>query len=369
MRTLIYSISMSLNSFIAGPRCDIGWSAPGAGRAHGLPQSSRRARSARTCSRRGPVTRTCCPGIPPRRTRPTLSTWSSPRCGGAFQGGVFSTTLRQVRGHARLASDDVASEVARLVEQPGEGVVSVGGAGLASTLIELDLIDEYRLFVHPVVLGGARRTSRPRTGRPGWSWRRPGRSTPGSSTFATGVDEALAVARLRAAGCVFAEEEATADPVSGPDPGELDAMVERRAGGLPLEQVIGWAEFCGLRIAVDPGVFVPRRRTQFLVRQAVASPGSPGTRPARSHRRRPVLRHGRDRRRDRRAVAGAELHAADIDPAAVRCARRNVPGPVYQGDLYAPLPPAAGPGRRPGRQRALRAHHRDPLAPAGGPGS
>src|SRR5260370_42260273 len=53
-------------------------------------------------------------------------------------------------------------------------------------------------------------------------------------------------------------------------PGELSEMVERRAAGLPLEQVLGWAEFCGLRIAVDPWVFVPRRRTEFLVQEAVA---------------------------------------------------------------------------------------------------
>ncbi|MDT7599793.1 MAG: release factor glutamine methyltransferase, partial [Pseudonocardiales bacterium] len=53
-------------------------------------------------------------------------------------------------------------------------------------------------------------------------------------------------------------------------------MVDRRARGLPLEHVLGWAEFCGLRIAVDTGVFVPRRRTEFLVRQAasLARPGA-----------------------------------------------------------------------------------------------
>jgi dihydrofolate reductase len=67
---------------------------------------------------------------------------------------VFSTTLAEVEGNARLASDDVASEVARLKEAPQDRVVSVGGAGLASTLIKLDLIDEYRLFIVPVVLGG-----------------------------------------------------------------------------------------------------------------------------------------------------------------------------------------------------------------------
>lgn len=109
-------------------------------------------------------------------------------------------------------------------------------------------------------------------------------------------------------------------------------MVERRAAGLPLEQVLGWAEFCGLRIAVDPGVFVPRRRTEFLVQQAAAlarpgaivvdlccGAGAIGAALA-------------------EAVEHAEVHAADLDPAAVRCARRNVPGRVYQGDLYQPLP-------------------------------
>jgi release factor glutamine methyltransferase len=115
-------------------------------------------------------------------------------------------------------------------------------------------------------------------------------------------------------------------------PGELSAMVERRAAGLPLEQVVGWAEFCGLRVAVDPGVFVPRRRTEFLVQQALkrvrpqdtivdlcCGAGAIGAALA-------------------AAVDRAELHAVDIDPAAVRCARRNVPGHVYQGDLYQPLP-------------------------------
>jgi release factor glutamine methyltransferase len=109
-------------------------------------------------------------------------------------------------------------------------------------------------------------------------------------------------------------------------------MVDQRAAGLPIEQVLGWAEFCGLRIAVEPGVFVPRRRTQFLVEQAIA------------------LARPRDVVVDlccgtgavaaalAAAVDPAEVHAVDIDPAAVRCARRNVPWRVYQGDLYEPLP-------------------------------
>ncbi|HTX28663.1 MAG TPA: putative protein N(5)-glutamine methyltransferase [Streptosporangiaceae bacterium] len=145
------------------------------------------------------------------------------------------------------------------------------------------------------------------------------------------------VTRLRAAGCVFAEDEARLLSSSARTPEELAVMVERRVVGLPLEQVLGWAEFCGLRIAVEPGVFVPRRRTEFLARQAAplirgGSPivdlccgaGALGAALAAS-------------------VEGVEVHAVDIDSAAVACARRNLEafgGQVYEGDLFDPLPPA-----------------------------
>ena len=152
------------------------------------------------------------------------------------------------------------------------------------------------------------------------------------------------VARLRAAGCVFAEDEARLLVSSARTPAELAAMVDQRVSGLPLEHVLGWAEFCGLRIAVDPGVFVPRRRTEFLARQAIAL--------AREDDRSPVVVElccgaGAVSAALAAALDRAEVHAADIDPAAVRCARRNLTaagGRVYEGDLYAPLPPryAAG---------------------------
>ena len=154
------------------------------------------------------------------------------------------------------------------------------------------------------------------------------------------MEEDQVVARLRAAGCVFAEEEARLLGEAARTPAGLEAMVGQREKGLPLEQVVGWADFCGLRIFVDPGVFVPRRRSEFLVATAVslasrASPvivdlccgtGALGLAVA-----------------ARLAAAGraAGLHAADIDPAAGGCARRNVEpagGRVYQGDLFAPLP-------------------------------
>jgi release factor glutamine methyltransferase len=166
------------------------------------------------------------------------------------------------------------------------------------------------------------------------------------------VAEPSIVARLRAAGCVFAEDEARLLIATARSPEELDAMVERRAAGLPLEQVLGWAEFCGLRIAVDPGVFVPRRRTEFLVEQAVFLVGGGGGDPTPPN---PPNPPGPSARPDAivvdlccgagaigaalaAAVEHAEVHAVDIDPAAVRCARRNVPGQVYEGDLYQPLP-------------------------------
>ncbi|HXQ96261.1 MAG TPA: putative protein N(5)-glutamine methyltransferase [Candidatus Acidoferrales bacterium] len=144
-------------------------------------------------------------------------------------------------------------------------------------------------------------------------------------------------ARLRAAGCVFAEDEARLLAFAARTPEELAVMVGRRVAGLPLEQVIGWAEFCGLRIAVDPDVFVPRRRTEFLVRQAAAlacphdvvvdlccGAGAIGAALAAS-------------------VSRLEVHAVEIDPAAAACARRNLEGSggrVYEGDLFDPLPPA-----------------------------
>ncbi|MBO0774124.1 MAG: putative protein N(5)-glutamine methyltransferase, partial [Actinobacteria bacterium] len=154
------------------------------------------------------------------------------------------------------------------------------------------------------------------------------------------------VSRLRAAGCVFAEDEARLLMSAARSPADLTAMVDRRAGGLPLEHVIGWAEFCGLRIAVDPGVFIPRPRTEFLVRQAELVAGQAAG-PGENRDRVVVLDlccgSGALGVALATALAGAELHAADVDPAAVRCARRNaaaVGGHVYQGDLYQPLPAA-----------------------------
>ena len=67
---------------------------------------------------------------------------------------VFSTTLSEVRGNARLASGGLAAEIERLRGEPGPGEIAIGGATLAAEAAALDLIDEYRLMVYPVLVGG-----------------------------------------------------------------------------------------------------------------------------------------------------------------------------------------------------------------------
>jgi release factor glutamine methyltransferase len=164
--------------------------------------------------------------------------------------------------------------------------------------------------------------------------------------------EAEVVSALRAAGCVFAEDEARLLLAQSRTPAELGRLVRRRVLGEPLEQVLGWAAFDGLRIVVEPGVFVPRRRTELLVREA--------TEVVRAARRPAVVV---DLCCGSGAVAaavaarlgerpGVDLHAADVDEAAVRCARRNLAGAaeVHQGDLLDALP-----GRLRGRVAVLAA--------------
>jgi release factor glutamine methyltransferase len=141
--------------------------------------------------------------------------------------------------------------------------------------------------------------------------------------------------RLRAAGCVFAEEEARLLREAAGDGRDLASLAARRIAGEPLEHLLGWVDFGGLRLAVEPGVFVPRGRTALLVGRALAAlAGVPravvvdlccgcGAVGAALLAARPDL----------------DLHAADVDPVAVHCARRNLPpGRVHQGNLYTALP-------------------------------
>jgi release factor glutamine methyltransferase len=150
------------------------------------------------------------------------------------------------------------------------------------------------------------------------------------------------VATLRRAGCVFAEDEARLLLARARTADELAAAVARRTAGEPLEQVLGWAQFCGLRVAVRPGVFVPRRRTELLVRLAALVARSAG------HSRAPVVLDlccgtGAIGLALADRIGPIDLTAVDLEPAAVQCARANlepVGGAVHEGDLYGPLPGA-----------------------------
>ncbi|QKS12306.1 putative protein N(5)-glutamine methyltransferase [Curtobacterium sp. Csp1] len=150
----------------------------------------------------------------------------------------------------------------------------------------------------------------------------------------TTARDALA-ARLRAAGSVFAEDEADLLLEAGDgDPVRLRALVQRRLAGEPLEVVLGWAAFDGHRVRVAAGVFVPRARTAVVVEQTAR----------RLHRY--------DRVVDLCCGVGAisvallgrvgalDLVAADVDPDATDVAAENIGdrGIVVTGDLFAPLP-------------------------------
>jgi dihydrofolate reductase len=152
MRKLIYSMGVSLDGFIAGPDGDIGLLAPDEelhrfhnrqAREMGVHLYGRRLYEVmsywETAAEENPSA--------PEHELEFARIWKeTPKV-------VFSTTLERVEGNSRLAQDDVVEEVRRLKQQPGKDM-AVGGAGLASTFMRLGLIDEYRPFVHPVVLGG-----------------------------------------------------------------------------------------------------------------------------------------------------------------------------------------------------------------------
>ncbi|MEO9138765.1 MAG: putative protein N(5)-glutamine methyltransferase [Jatrophihabitans sp.] len=146
------------------------------------------------------------------------------------------------------------------------------------------------------------------------------------------MDVEEVVRQLRSAGCVFAEDEA-ALLVAAATGDDLSALVARRVAGEPLEPLLGWAEFCGLRVIVDAGVFVPRRRTALLVHCALPLLPRPGVFVDLCCGSGAVALAVRTARPD------LEVHAADLDPVQVRCARRNLgSATVHGGDLFAALP-------------------------------
>jgi dihydrofolate reductase len=148
MRKLTYSMGVSLDGYIAGPGGDFDWAAPD-DELHRFHNSQTLELDVHLLGRR------LYEEMVPWETAP-----EDDSAGGEFARIwkrlpkiVFSSALERVEGNATLASGGVAEEVARLKEQPGKDM-AVGGAGLASTCARLGLIDEYRLFVNPVVVGG-----------------------------------------------------------------------------------------------------------------------------------------------------------------------------------------------------------------------
>jgi release factor glutamine methyltransferase len=141
--------------------------------------------------------------------------------------------------------------------------------------------------------------------------------------------------RLAAAGFVAAAEEAAElETAAGGDAERLEALVARRLTGEPLAWITGATDFCELRIRVDPGVYVPRPQTEVLAERAAALLPDDGIAIdvcCGSGAIATVLRARRP---------GARVLAADVDPAAVACARANGVD-AYAGDLFAALPPVA----------------------------
>jgi len=151
MRKLIYSMGVSLDGFIAGPGGEIDWSAPDE-ELHRFHNQQTREMGAHLCGRRLYEVMVYWETADENPSAPEYELEFA-RIWKDLPKIVFSRTLEKVEGNARLVRDGVAEEVAKLKEQPGKDL-AVGGAGLASTCVKLGLVDEYRLFVSPVVLGG-----------------------------------------------------------------------------------------------------------------------------------------------------------------------------------------------------------------------
>jgi len=144
-------MGVSLDGYVAGPAGQIDWSAPDE-ELHRLHNHLTSQIGVHLCGRRLYETMVCWETA---ERRPGLADFELEFAGiwQAIPKLVFSTTLDHVEGNASLATGSLADEVARLKAEPG-GDIEVGGPGLASQCIQLGLVDEFRLFVSPVVLGG-----------------------------------------------------------------------------------------------------------------------------------------------------------------------------------------------------------------------
>ncbi len=150
MLPVIYSMSVSLDGFIAGPDGDIGWSDPDAEQMRFHIEQTRQL-AGYLCGRR--LYQDMLVWENAEQTMSDELDLAFARIWRPIPKVVFSRTLDSVAGNARLATEDIATEIARLRDRPGDGVVAIGGAELAAAAITEDLIDEYRQFVNPIVLG------------------------------------------------------------------------------------------------------------------------------------------------------------------------------------------------------------------------
>lgn len=155
------------------------------------------------------------------------------------------------------------------------------------------------------------------------------------SEISGALSHSVVTATLRKSGSVFAEDEAHMLLSAFESQGELSRAVEQRISGISLQVILGWAEFHGLRVEIDPGVFIPRFRSEFLVDQALTvcnldsivvdlccGSGAIGMAII------STLPH-------------IGLYSSDNDPTAVHCAKKNFlsfGGEVFEGDLFQPLP-------------------------------
>lgn len=146
MANVIWSIGVSLDGYIADATGDFDWAAPDA-ELHRFHNEQTRELGAHLTGRRLYETM-----LPWETTDPSAEGAMAEFYGiwQALPKIVFSRTLTAVEGNARLATGSIEEELARL----GDADVAVGGAGLAAELARRDLIDEYHLFVNPVVVGG-----------------------------------------------------------------------------------------------------------------------------------------------------------------------------------------------------------------------
>ena len=150
MGRLIYSMSVSLDGFIAGPNGEIDWSAPDE-ELHRFHNERVRGIGTQLLGRRLHEVMTYWDTVDEDSLPPVELEFA--RLWQALPKVVFSRTLEEVEGNSRLVRDGAVEEVVRL-KQESEEDLEVGGAGLAAPLIEAGLVDEFHLFVAPVVLGG-----------------------------------------------------------------------------------------------------------------------------------------------------------------------------------------------------------------------